>query len=57
MQRIEDEARGRGAAAVHVDTYDFQALPFYLGLGYEEFGRLQDYPSGHSRHFLWKRLV
>ena len=57
MGRIEHEAQGRGAEAVHLDTYDFQALPFYLRLGYEEFGHLRDYPTGYSRHFLWKRLV
>jgi GNAT superfamily N-acetyltransferase len=57
LGRIEREAYGRGVDAVHLDTYDFQALPFYLRLGYEEFGQLRDYPFGHSRHFLWKRLA
>jgi len=56
LERIEQEARSRGAEAAHLDTYDFQALPFYLRLNYEEFGQLPDYPRGHSRHFLWKRL-
>lgn len=56
MARIEATAVERGAKAVHVDTYDFQALGFYEKLGYREFGRLDDYPPGHRRHFLTKRL-
>lgn len=56
MSRIEAAAVGRGAKAAHVDTYDFQALEFYEKLGYTEFGHLDDYPIGHRRHFLTKRL-
>ena len=55
--RIEDEARARGATSVHLDTFDFQSPHFYQRFGYEEFGRLEDYPPGHSRRFLWRRLV
>jgi GNAT superfamily N-acetyltransferase len=57
LERMEDEGRNRGATRVHLDTFDFQALPFYQRLGYEEFGRLEDYPPGHSRHFLWRALA
>src|SRR6516165_7091346 len=39
-----------------LDTFSFQARGFYEKLGYEEFGRL-DYPPGHHRHFLRKRLT
>jgi hypothetical protein len=39
------------------NTYDFQALLFYERLGYEQFAALEDYPPGHSRHFLKKRLL
>lgn len=56
VARIEAAAMGRGINAVHVDTYDFQALGFYEKLRYREFGRLDDYPRGHRRHFLTKRL-
>jgi hypothetical protein len=34
----------------------FQALPFYQKLGYEKWGELNDFPIGHTRHFLKKRL-
>lgn len=56
MRRAELEAVDRGAEHVHVDTYDFQALPFYERIGYTQFGVLRDYPPGHSRHFLRRDL-
>ena len=56
MQAIEDEARALGCRAAHLDSFSFQAPGFYEKLGYTEFGRLEDYPPGHSQHFLWKRF-
>ena len=55
MLCAEQEAAGRGCRHAHLDTFDFQALPFYQKLGYEIFGTLQDFPTGHSRYFLQKR--
>ena len=55
VSRAELEARGRGCNYSLVDTFDFQALPFYQKLGYEVFGVLEDFPPGHSRYFLQKR--
>ena len=57
MQAIETEARALGCQAAHLDSFSFQAPAFYEKLGYTEFGRLDDYPRGHSQHFLWKRLA
>jgi GNAT superfamily N-acetyltransferase len=51
----EREARVRGCSNAHLDTFSFQALPFYERLGYSVFGRLEDYPAGHTRIFLQKR--
>jgi GNAT superfamily N-acetyltransferase len=56
MAEAEAEARRRGCHHVFVDTMSFQALPFYLKLGYAEWGRLDDFPVGHTRHFLQKAL-
>jgi len=52
----EDEARSRGCRHAYLDTFSFQAPDFYRRLGYAEFGRLPDFPEGHSRHFLTKAL-
>ncbi|WP_135211105.1 GNAT family N-acetyltransferase [Vitreimonas flagellata] len=56
MARAEEEARARGCHGVWLDTYDFQAKPFYERLGYVEFGAIDDYPRGHKRHFMRKSL-
>jgi GNAT superfamily N-acetyltransferase len=56
LTQAEAEGRRRGCHAVWLDTFSFQAPGFYEKLGYQEFGRLDDFPPGHSRHFLWKPL-
>lgn len=56
MEMAETEARQFGAKYVHLDSHSFQAPGFYEKLGYQEFGRLEDAPLGHTQHFLCKRL-
>ena len=56
LEAAEHAAMARNCHAVWLDTYDFQAVPFYERLGYREFGRLEDYPREHTRHFLRKDL-
>ena len=56
VRAAEAEARSRGCRAMWLDTFSFQAPAFYRKLGFQEFGRLDEYPAGHSRHFLWKPL-
>ena len=56
MARAEDAARTRGCAGIWLDTFSFQARPFYERLGYALFGSLPDHPRGHSRYFLSKLL-
>jgi GNAT superfamily N-acetyltransferase len=56
LEAAEHAAVARNCHAVWLDTYDFQAVPFYERLGYREFGRLEDYPREHTRHFLRKDL-
>jgi GNAT superfamily N-acetyltransferase len=56
MARAEAEARKRGARNAYLNTFSFQARPFYKKLGYREFGRLDDFPVGHSRHWMTKAL-
>lgn len=57
LRKAEAEAVRRGARHAYLDTFDFQARPFYERLGYEVFGTLEDYPPGHRRFFLWKPLA
>lgn len=56
MEAAEAEAIRRGCHHVFLDTMSFQALPFYLKLGYTVFGQLDDLPVGHSRYFLQKQI-
>ena len=56
MTVLEDEARRRGAHHAYVDTFSFQAPGFYEKLGYQEFGSLDGWPGGHSRHWMTKAL-
>jgi ribosomal protein S18 acetylase RimI-like enzyme len=46
----------RGCQYVWLDTYSFQARPFYEKLGYRVFGQLPDHPPGHTRFFMFKTL-
>ena len=57
MRRAEEEAVSRGCHHAWLDTFSFQARGFYEKLGYRVFGTLGDYPIGHSRFFLTKRLA
>jgi GNAT superfamily N-acetyltransferase len=56
IKAIEDEARRFGAAFAYVDTMSFQAPGFYRGCGYKEFGSIEGYPGGVTRHWLTKAL-
>ncbi|MBY4803705.1 GNAT family N-acetyltransferase [Burkholderia cepacia] len=57
MDLAEAEAVARGCHGAWLDTFDFQARPFYEKRGYVRFGELPDYPAGHTRIFLTKRLA
>ena len=56
MAKAEAEARKRGARNAWLNTFSFQARPFYKKLGYREFARLKDFPAGHSLHWMTKAL-
>jgi hypothetical protein len=53
----EEEAMRRGCANACLETFSFQALPFYEKRGYVVFGRLPDFPPGGAKYFLAKPLV
>ena len=57
MDAAEAFAIERGCLGVTLETFNFQAPGFYAKRGYEVFGTLDDYPPGHSKFFLRKRLA
>jgi GNAT superfamily N-acetyltransferase len=57
MAAAETEARERGCLGIRVDTFSFQAAPFYEKIGFSQFGKLEDCPPGHQRLFYQKRLT
>ena len=56
LERAEQEARHYGATDSYLDTFSFQAPDFYREQGYQVFGELQDFPPGHQRIFMQKKL-
>ncbi len=56
LRACERRASALGAHGARLDTFDWQAEGFYAQHGYVCFGRLQDYPRGHARVFMSKRL-
>ena len=57
MLAAEREARARECRYSLLDTWGFQAAPFYEKLGYVAFGVLEDFPGEHRRYYFKKQLV
>jgi ribosomal protein S18 acetylase RimI-like enzyme len=57
MAAAEAHARVRDCLGVYLDTFDYQARPFYEKLGYTIFGTLEGYPPGYRQYHLAKRLA
>jgi catechol 2,3-dioxygenase-like lactoylglutathione lyase family enzyme len=53
---IEEIGVRRGCAHAHLDTFSYQARPFYERHGYTVFATLDDYPTGQRRFFMRKAL-
>ena len=56
LTAAEDIARARGCEGASLDTFEYQARPFYEKLGYELFGTLDGYPPGYRQFYLRKSL-
>jgi GNAT superfamily N-acetyltransferase len=56
LTAIEQAGIERGCRHAHLDTFSYQARPFYEKHGYELFAELEEYPPGQRRYFLKKRL-
>ncbi len=49
-------AADHGCTHAHLDTFSYQARPFYERRGYRVFGILDNDPPGHQRFFMQKSL-
>jgi GNAT superfamily N-acetyltransferase len=56
LAAIETAAVERGCSQAHLDTFSYQARPFYERQGYRLFATLENYPPGQQRFFLRKTL-
>ena len=56
VEMAERRAAERGCRRVFLDTFSFQAPGFYQKLGYQVYGRAEDWPDGHAHLFLRKDL-
>ena len=56
LEKVEGYAKGKGCKFIHLDTFSFQAIDFYIKHGYEVFGTLEDFPEGVKRYYLKKYL-
>ena len=56
LAEAERLARERGCIGARLETWDFQARPFYERHGYVVFGVLEDHPPGATEYHLAKRL-
>ena len=56
LAQAEQTAREAGCVAVRLDTYEFQARPFYERHRYVVYGELAGYPAGTRTYLLTKSL-
>ena len=56
LARAECLARDSGCVGAKLDTYEFQARPFYERRGYVVFGVLDGYPANTRTYYLRKTL-
>jgi GNAT superfamily N-acetyltransferase len=57
LAAAEAEALARGCRTVLVDTFDFQARPFYERHGYRCYAAIDGWPNGHRTCHMVKRLA
>ncbi len=56
MKEIEAYAKENKKTGIFLDTFAFQAKPFYEKIGYKIFGTIEKAAALHTRYFLAKRI-
>ncbi len=56
MSTAEAEALRRGCHSAWLWTEEYEGLNFYPKLGYKQFARMPDFPTGYQRFGFMKRL-
>lgn len=56
LQAAEQEALHYGCQYSTTNTFDFQAVDFYLKNGYQKMGEICNYTFGHANIFVRKKL-
>ena len=56
LKKAEELARESSCTLIYLDTFSFQAPKFYEKLGFEVFGKIENFPETYTRYFLVKRL-
>jgi GNAT superfamily N-acetyltransferase len=57
LRKAEAEARARGCGDIWLDTFAFQARPFYEKLGFRVFGQIDGEHPAFPRYFMVKDLT
>ncbi len=57
LDAAEAHARAHGCAHAVLETFSFQARPFYERRGYAVVGTVDGYPEGHAKYMLRKALA
>lgn len=56
LEKAEVEAKIRGAKGILVDTFSFQAPPFYKKHGYSAYGQVDDFPEAGMIWYRFKKM-
>ncbi len=57
MAMLEQHVKLYGVTHIYLDTYSFQALDFYLKLGFEKVGQYSGYPAEESTNTSSKEIA
>ena len=56
LKEVQELAEHRKCGGIHLETWNKNNLHFYEKNGFQSYGALEDFPKGHVRYSLCKRL-